>query len=145
MPDELELTDADKQLVKKIQARYFLFPKSTVIGSAIGILVAVGIISFGAAKGVIESSTTKQAAEQVTALLTQAKNDAKVVADIRAGLQKDPMTVTIQNQGDDSALLTLVAGAPGTMQTLQYADINGRDPSKAKPSQRWILKLAPTQ
>ena len=83
------LSEEQLQLINYLREHYFIFPRDywkTVIGGAFAFLLAVGVISFGSAKSVLESSVAKTATEDISALHKDALRDTRDIATFKNGM-----------------------------------------------------------
>lgn len=84
------------KVIEQIRRDYLLIAKGKlwmIFGGFIGALTAAGLISYGSAKAVLESSTTGQVETEIHELYEQAKSDVKEIGDIRLTLGEPPGTI----------------------------------------------------
>ena len=76
-----------------LRKRYFLIPRENwkgILGGALAFLVTMGVISWGAAKGALETTVAKQAADEIVQLRDRARDH---VASLGAAFPLAALTV----------------------------------------------------
>lgn len=76
-------TDQQKEFLEYLQKNFFLYPRIGVLGYALGVLLAAGIISFGSAKSAVETGVAKRITDEIVALGGQATNYTEEIVTIR--------------------------------------------------------------
>jgi hypothetical protein len=84
------------KVIEQIRKDYLLIAKGrlwSILGGFIGVVTAVGLISYGSAITALESSTAQKATEHIEQLKGDAESYVKEIADIRRMLGEPPGTI----------------------------------------------------
>jgi hypothetical protein len=84
------------KVIEQIRKDYLLIAKGrlwSILGGFIGVVTAVGLISYGSAITALESSTAQKATEHIKQLKGDAESYVKEIADIRRTLGEPPGTI----------------------------------------------------
>jgi hypothetical protein len=71
-----EFTPEETEFVRSLRERFFIIPRDqtkSVVGGAMAFLMVAGVISWGAAKGALETAVAKQMTRDILALHATAK------------------------------------------------------------------------
>ncbi len=137
----MQLTEENHRLIGHLTEKYFVISRDYtkgLIGGAIAFILAVGVVSWGAAKGALETAVAKKATDEIHALRTAAERDSQEIAAIKSRL---PNAVSYD------VPVSLVTDAFGSQDYLnihppeRFAKANSEKPVPT----RWIIRAASTQ
>jgi hypothetical protein len=95
---DFEPTAEEQAFEKHLRSQYYLLARKGVIGTAIGALIAAGIISYGAAKTALATSTQYATEQQMKELLASAKADSTTIGELRKQAQNEfPLGILVQH------------------------------------------------